>query len=71
MRNSDLIHSVKDEFASFHYSTIPCVRQNYQASINIYNFNKVENFRDVSFSFLCGLSVFAVNYYEKRRYHAD
>ncbi|HUS87824.1 MAG TPA: hypothetical protein VMW91_00395 [Desulfosporosinus sp.] len=41
MRNSDLIHSVEDEFTSFHYSTIPCVRQDYQASVNIYNFNKL------------------------------
>jgi len=59
MKNSDVIHSGEDEFASFHYSSaaklhvvpslwdgfpvsiIPCVRQDYQASVNNYNFNKL------------------------------
>ncbi len=31
----------------FHHSIIPCVGQDYQASINTYNFNKLQKLRDV------------------------
>ncbi|MBW1797328.1 MAG: hypothetical protein JRJ21_02740 [Deltaproteobacteria bacterium] len=32
---------LKTNIPSFHPSIIPCVRQDYQASVNIYNFNKL------------------------------
>ncbi len=31
----------------FHHSIIPCVRQDCQASANIYNINKLQELRDV------------------------
>ncbi len=38
------INPAKDgifDFPLFHHSIIPCVRQDYQASVNIYNSNKL------------------------------
>ena len=60
MRNSDQIHSVKDEFTSFQYSTIPWVRQDCQASVNIDNFNMLQNFKDVEL--ILDLTSYIVDY---------
>ena len=51
IRNPDLIHSVEDEFTSFHYSKIPLfhVAGIKKMPLKTYYFNKLYNFRDLSF----------------------